>query len=55
MTTAEILDEWGVQLGEDKLPGELFVADVDDRPGLVAIASPSLPTSGETLTVEENQ
>ena len=39
MSTEEILEEWGVQLSEDELPGELFVADVDDRPGFVAITS----------------
>jgi hypothetical protein len=39
MSTEEILEEWGVHLSEDELPGELFVADVDDRPGFVAITS----------------
>jgi hypothetical protein len=39
MTTEEILEEWGVQLRGDELPGELFVADVDDTPGFVAITS----------------
>jgi hypothetical protein len=39
MTTGEILEEWGVQLRDDELPGELFVADVDEKPGFVAITS----------------
>lgn len=38
-TTAEILEEWGVQLRADELPHELFVVDVDDTPGFVAITS----------------
>jgi hypothetical protein len=38
-TAEEILEEWGVQLRADELPGELFVADVDDTPGFVAITS----------------
>jgi hypothetical protein len=39
MTTEEILEEWGVRLREDELPGELFVADVNDTPGFIAITS----------------
>ena len=39
LTPEEILEEWGVQLRDDELPGELFVADVDDTPGFVAITS----------------
>jgi hypothetical protein len=39
MTTEEILEEWGVQLRGDELPGEMFVADVDERPGFIAITS----------------
>jgi hypothetical protein len=39
MTTEEILEEWGVQLRADELPGEMFVADVDERPGFITITS----------------
>ena len=39
MTTEEILDEWGVRLRHDELPGEMFVADVDEKPGFVTITS----------------
>ena len=39
MTTEEILEEWGVRLRQDELPGEMFVADVDERPGFVTITS----------------
>lgn len=39
MTTEEILDEWGVRLRHDELPGEMFVADVDEKPGFVTVTS----------------
>jgi hypothetical protein len=39
MTTEEILEEWGVHLRGDELPGEMFVADVDERPGFITITS----------------
>ena len=39
MTTEEILDEWGVRLRHDELPGEMFVADVDEKAGFVTITS----------------
>lgn len=39
MTTEEILDEWGVRLRQDEQPGEMFVADVDERPGFITITS----------------
>jgi hypothetical protein len=48
MSTEEILEEWGVQLSEDELPGELFVADVDDRPGFVAITSQRFILAADT-------
>jgi hypothetical protein len=58
MTTEEILDEWGVQLREGELPGELFVADVDDKPGFVAITSQRFifvaNTGGRLTAVEEH-
>jgi hypothetical protein len=39
MTTEEILEEWGVRLRQDEQPGEMFVADVDEKPGFVTITS----------------
>jgi hypothetical protein len=39
MTTEEILEEWGVRLRQDERPGEMFVADVDEKPGFVTITS----------------
>ncbi|MGZ4249515.1 MAG: hypothetical protein ACXVUE_14555 [Solirubrobacteraceae bacterium] len=39
MTSEEILEEWGVKLRADESPGEMFVADVDDTPGFIAITS----------------
>jgi hypothetical protein len=56
MTTEEILEEWGVQLREGELPGELFVADVDDKPGFVAITSQRfifVANAGSGLTAVE--
>ncbi|MGZ4287291.1 MAG: hypothetical protein ACXVHB_23775, partial [Solirubrobacteraceae bacterium] len=58
MTTEEILEEWGVQLGEDELPGELFVADVDDTPGFIAITSQRfifVADTGRGLSVVQEQ
>jgi hypothetical protein len=39
MSAAEVLQEWGIELGNDELVSELFVADVDDRIGFLAITS----------------
>ena len=57
MTTEEILEEWGVRLREDELPGEMFVADVDERPGFVAITSQRfifVADTGEGLSVVQD-
>jgi hypothetical protein len=35
----ELLDEWGVQLGDDELISEFLVADIDGSTGFVAITS----------------
>jgi hypothetical protein len=58
MTSGEILEEWGVQLRDDELPGELFVADVDDRPGFVAVTSQRfifVSDTGRGLSVVQQQ
>ena len=39
MSAAEVLQEWGIELGEDELVSEFFVADVDDRIGFLAVTS----------------
>lgn len=39
MTTEQILEDWGVRLRHDELAGEMFVADVDERPGFITITS----------------
>jgi hypothetical protein len=58
MTTEEILEDWGVRLTHDELPGEMFVADVDARPGFVTITSQRFifvaDTGGGLSVVQEN-
>jgi hypothetical protein len=39
MSDIEILEGWGVELREDEVINEFFVADVDDRTGFLAVTS----------------
>jgi hypothetical protein len=39
MSDVEVLEGWGVELGEDERISEFFVADVDGRMGFLAITS----------------
>jgi hypothetical protein len=39
MSDVEILEGWGVELREDELISDFFVADVDDRTGFLAVTS----------------
>ena len=39
MTGAEVLEGWGVELGDEERIEEFFVADVDDEAGFLAVTS----------------
>ena len=58
MTTEEILEDWGVRLRHDEMPGEMFVADVDERPGFITITSQRfifVADTGSGLSVVQEQ
>jgi hypothetical protein len=54
MSEAEVLQDWGVELGEHELVSEFFVADVDDRVDFLAITSQRFIFVADRKVVQEH-